>query len=54
VKRFGDVEGSAGDYLKALRDTDEVQYAALDRIDAKEGAAALIEKRALQFPRLGE
>lgn len=41
-------------YPDALRETDEVQYAALDRIDAKEGAAALMEKRAAQFPRLGE
>jgi hypothetical protein len=31
-----------------------VQYAALDRVDAKEGAAALIDKRAPNFPRLGE
>lgn len=37
----------------ALRETDDVQYAALDRIDAKEGAAALIEKRPARFPRLG-
>jgi len=37
----------------ALRETDDVQYAALDRIDAREGAAALIEKRAPSFPRLG-
>lgn len=40
-------------YEQALRETDEVQYAALDRLDAKEGAAALIEKRAPSFPRLG-
>ncbi len=31
---------------------DGVQYAALDRVDAKEGAAALIEKRPPNFPRL--
>jgi hypothetical protein len=30
-----------------------VQYAALDRVDAKEGAAALLERRAPSFPRLG-
>lgn len=41
-------------YEEALRETDEVQYAALDRVDAKEGAAALIEKRAPSFPRMGE
>jgi enoyl-CoA hydratase/carnithine racemase len=41
-------------YPDALRETDEVQYAALDRVDAKEGAAALIEKRPARFPRLGE
>ena len=41
-------------YPEALRDTDEVQYAALDRVDAKEGAAALMEKRAPNFPRLGD
>ncbi|HEX9259308.1 MAG TPA: enoyl-CoA hydratase-related protein [Acidimicrobiales bacterium] len=40
-------------YDEALRETDEVQYAALDRIDAKEGAAALLEKRPPRFPRLG-
>ena len=40
-------------YEDALHETDDVQYAALDRIDAKEGAAALLEKRPPQFPRLG-
>ena len=40
-------------YEEALRETDEVQYAALDRVDAKEGAAALLEKRPPSFPRLG-
>ena len=40
-------------YPEALVETDEVQYAALDRVDAKEGAAALIEKRPPLFPRLG-
>jgi len=39
-------------YVDALREIDDVQYAALDRVDAKEGAAALIEKRAPNFPRL--
>ena len=40
-------------YEDALLETDEVQYAALDRPDAKEGAAALLEKRSPTFPRLG-
>ncbi|HET6793080.1 MAG TPA: hypothetical protein VFH45_01480, partial [Acidimicrobiales bacterium] len=40
-------------YEEALHETDEVQYAALDRMDAKEGAAALLEKRQPSFPRLG-
>jgi enoyl-CoA hydratase/carnithine racemase len=40
-------------YEDALRETDEVQYAALDRPDAREGAAALLEKRPPSFPRLG-
>jgi enoyl-CoA hydratase/carnithine racemase len=46
-------EGYGVRYPEALREIDEVQYAALDRVDAKEGAAALIEKRAPDFPRLG-
>jgi enoyl-CoA hydratase/carnithine racemase len=41
-------------YPAALDEIDAVQYAALDRIDAKEGAAALIEKRPPSFPRLGD
>jgi enoyl-CoA hydratase/carnithine racemase len=41
-------------YPEALRETDDVQYAALDRVDAREGAAALVEKRAPHFPRLVE
>lgn len=40
-------------YEAALNETDEVQYAALDRVDAKEGAAALLERRPPSFPRLG-
>jgi enoyl-CoA hydratase/carnithine racemase len=40
-------------YPEALREADDVQYAALDRVDAKEGATALIEKRPAAFPRLG-
>jgi len=47
-------EGFGVTYPDALEEIDTVQYAALDRIDAKEGAAALIEKRPAQFPRLGE
>jgi enoyl-CoA hydratase/carnithine racemase len=40
-------------YEDALRETDSAQWIALDRIDAKEGATALLEKRAPNFPRLG-
>jgi len=40
-------------YPEALREIDRVQYAALDRVDAREGAAALLEKRPASFPRLG-
>ena len=46
-------EGYGVQYPDALQVIDEVQYAALDRVDAKEGAAALIEKRLPSFPRLG-
>ena len=45
-------EGYGVGYPDALDTIDGVQYAALDRVDAKEGAAALIEKRAPNFPRL--
>jgi enoyl-CoA hydratase/carnithine racemase len=41
-------------YPDALREADEVQYASLDRVDAKEGVAALLEKRPPAFPRVGE
>ncbi len=47
-------EGYGVTYPEALREIDGVQYAALDRVDAKEGAAALLEKRAPSFPRLGD
>ena len=47
-------EGYGVRYPEALQEIDAVQYAALDRIDAKEGAAALIEKRPPDFPRLGD
>jgi enoyl-CoA hydratase/carnithine racemase len=46
-------EGFGVPYRDALDEIDRVQYAALDRIDAKEGAAALLEKRSPNFPRLG-
>ena len=46
-------EGYGVRYPEALQEIDEVQYAALDRVDSKEGAAALIEKRSPSFPRLG-
>jgi enoyl-CoA hydratase/carnithine racemase len=47
-------EGFGVQYRDALQEIDAVQYAALDRVDAKEGAAALMEKRGPAFPRLGE
>ena len=47
-------EGYGVQYPAALDEIDVVQYAALDRVDAKEGAAALIDKRAARFPRLGD
>ncbi len=40
-------------YPEALREADDATYAALDRVDAKEGAAALLERRPPTFPRLG-
>jgi enoyl-CoA hydratase/carnithine racemase len=46
-------EGFGVQYTDALQEIDVVQYASLDRFDAKEGAAALIEKRPPNFPRLG-
>ena len=46
-------EGYGTTYRAALEEIDVVQYAALDRPDAREGAAALLEKRAPAFPRLG-
>ena len=45
-------EGYGVRYPDAFDTIDGVQYAALDRVDAKEGAAALIEKRPPDFPRL--
>jgi enoyl-CoA hydratase/carnithine racemase len=41
-------------YPEALDEIEEAQWVALDRVDAREGAAALVEKRAPRFPRLGE
>jgi enoyl-CoA hydratase/carnithine racemase len=40
-------------YPEALREADDATYAALDRMDAKEGATALLERRPATFPRLG-
>jgi enoyl-CoA hydratase/carnithine racemase len=40
-------------YPEALREADDATYAALDRMDAKEGATALLERRPAVFPRLG-
>jgi enoyl-CoA hydratase/carnithine racemase len=45
-------EGFGVPYPAALDEIDAIQYAALDRIDAKEGAAALTERRPPRFPRL--
>lgn len=45
-------EGFGVTYPAALDEIDAVQYAALDRPDAREGASALMEKRAPNFPRL--
>jgi enoyl-CoA hydratase/carnithine racemase len=47
-------EGFGVGYADALETIDGAQYAALDRADAKEGAAALLDKRAPSFPRLGD
>ncbi len=40
-------------YEQALRETEEVQWQAMDRPDAAEGARALIERRPAAFARLG-
>jgi enoyl-CoA hydratase/carnithine racemase len=40
-------------YPEALREVDEVQWAAVSRPDAAEGARALLERREPKFPRLG-
>jgi enoyl-CoA hydratase/carnithine racemase len=40
-------------YPEALREADEIQWAAVGRPDAAEGARALLERRDPQFPRLG-
>jgi enoyl-CoA hydratase/carnithine racemase len=41
-------------YPEALREVDRVQWAAVSRPDAAEGARALLERREPKFPRLGE
>jgi enoyl-CoA hydratase/carnithine racemase len=41
-------------YDEALREADVATWQAMDRVDAKEGAMALLEKRPPQFPRVGE
>ena len=41
------------DYERAFREADTVQWKAVVRPDAKEGARALMEKRAAKFERLG-
>lgn len=40
-------------YPEALRDADEIQWRAVTRPDAREGARALLERRAPRFARLG-
>jgi enoyl-CoA hydratase/carnithine racemase len=40
-------------YPEALRDVDEVQWRAVSRSDAREGANALLERRPPRFARLG-
>jgi enoyl-CoA hydratase/carnithine racemase len=40
-------------YTVALPDADATAWRAIDRPDAREGAAALLEKRAPKFPRIG-
>lgn len=47
-------EGFGVPLRPALEEIDRVQYAALDRVDAKEGATALVERRLPSFPRLGD
>lgn len=41
------------DHEQALRETEEVQWQAMDRPDAAEGARSLLERRAPSFARLG-
>ena len=41
------------DFRPAFEDADEATWAAVGRPDASEGAAALIERRAPKFPRVG-
>ena len=41
------------EYTTALPDADVTAWRAIDRPDAREGAAALLEKRAAKFPRIG-
>jgi enoyl-CoA hydratase/carnithine racemase len=41
------------DYERAFREADTVQWKAVARPDATEGARALVEKRAPKFERLG-
>jgi enoyl-CoA hydratase/carnithine racemase len=41
------------DYERAFREADAVQWKAVGRPDATEGARALMEKRAPRFERLG-
>ena len=52
TKRMVYAHASLG-YPEALRDVDQVQWRAVVRPDAIEGANALLERRAPRFARLG-
>lgn len=41
-------------YEEALGETEALQWESLDRVDATEGARSLLERRAPEFPRVGE
>lgn len=47
-------EHMGGGYAQAFREADAVQWQALRRPDATEGARALVEKRSAKFERLGD
>jgi len=53
TKRMVYAHASQG-YPEALRDVDRVQWRAVERADAREGASALLERRAPRFARIGQ